>query len=154
MRSQAATTADIPSIAALWHQGWHQGHGDIAPSALVASRQMPEFLTRVEAHLPQTHVLYQEGQLAGFFMIEGEEIYQFYVAETFQGSGVARHLMAEAEAVLAGKQAWLACSVGNMRAARFYEKSGWQRGATQAYEVETATGPQVVDIWRFEKDLR
>jgi GNAT superfamily N-acetyltransferase len=154
MHTEPASEADIEAIAALWHKGWHQGHGDFAPAALVATRVFSEFQERSRRHLPQTHVLRRDGQIAGFYMLEGDEVYQFYVAAAFQGQGVAAALMAQAEAALAGKLAWLACSEGNARAARFYEKAGWQRRGTQSYEAETAAGPQIVTIWRYEKDLR
>jgi hypothetical protein len=49
--------------------------------------------------------------------------------------------------------AWLACAVGNMRAARFYEKSGWHRAGTFVMLSETSNGPFPVDQWRFEKRL-
>lgn len=154
MQSEAATPGDIPTIAALWHRGWHQGHGDIATPELAAARVLPEFIARTTAHLGQTYVLRREGRIAAFFMLEGDEVYQFYVDSAFQGSGLAGALMAAAEERLAGRLAWLGCSVGNTRAARFYEKSGWQRQGEQAYEAETAAGPQMVRIWRYEKDLR
>lgn len=153
MKIEKATTADVAEVAALWHEGWHQGHAAIVPEALVASRQMAEFTARTSAWADRTYVARREGALAGFYMLEDDEIYQFYVASTFQGQGVAAALMASAERALAGRQAWLACSVGNERAARFYEKTGWVRRGEQVYEVETAAGPMNVTVWRYEKDL-
>jgi hypothetical protein len=40
-----------------------------------------------------------------------------------------------------------------MRAARFYEKSGWRLAGTFVMLSETSNGPFPVDQWRFEKRL-
>lgn len=150
---EPATDGDVAAIAALWHVGWHQGHAKIVPAALVTSRVLAEFIQRTGPRVAQTRVARQGGALAGFYMLDGDELYQFYVDAAFQGQGVAGALMAHAETALAGRRAWLACSVGNNRAAGFYNKAGWQRGAEVVYSVETATGSQDVTVWRFEKDL-
>jgi ribosomal protein S18 acetylase RimI-like enzyme len=53
-------------------------------------------------------------------------------------------LIADAEARLAQhgvETAWLACAVGNYRAARFYEKSSWHRAGTFVISSETSKGP-------------
>jgi ribosomal protein S18 acetylase RimI-like enzyme len=89
-------------------------------------------------------------------MLKGDELYQFYVAAEARGSGVAAELMDDAERQLAAggvSTAWLACAIGNERAARFYEKRGWRRVATMTYEAETSEGPFPIDNWRYEKDL-
>lgn len=153
MDIRPATPADVPLIAALWHLGWVQGHAAIAPPALTALRTQDEFVIRTKAHLKQTRVAWIDGQMAGFFMIDRDEIYQFYVAKAFQGSGTATALMAAAEAALGTGLKWLACSVGNDRAARFYEKSGWSQAGITPYEVETGDGPLVVEVGRYEKRL-
>jgi ribosomal protein S18 acetylase RimI-like enzyme len=64
--------------------------------------------------------------------------------------------MADAEANLASRgleTAWLACAVGNNRAARFYEKRGWHRVRTETSWLQTAEGQIPVEIWRYEKRL-
>lgn len=148
-----ATSDDISKIAALWHVGWMQGHAEIAPPALTALRTHSDFISRTTAHLSQTYVAWIDGQMAGFFMIDRDEIYQFYVAKDFQGLDTASKLMVAAETTLGVGMKWLACSVGNDRAARFYEKSGWAQAGIIPYEVETAKGPLVVEVWRYEKRL-
>jgi GNAT superfamily N-acetyltransferase len=154
MKLDKATPADIPALTALWHAGWHQGHAAFAPTALIASRTPSEFEGRLAARLDHTVVARKEGALAGFYMLDGDEVYQFYVDAAFQGQGVAGALMAAAEVALSGRMAWLACSMGNERAARFYAKAGWQHASEQVYQAETAKGPLEVTIIRFEKDLR
>lgn len=150
-----AERADIAALAAIWHEGWHVGHAAIVPPELVALRVPAEFEARVTAHLDQTFVARTKaGDVAGFFMLSPPELYQFYVAGTLRGKGIAASLMMAAERALAGQNAWLACSVGNARAAAFYTKSGWQKRDAETYAVETAKGLMDVQVWRFEKDLR
>jgi GNAT superfamily N-acetyltransferase len=150
-----ARQADVAALARLWHAGWHQAHARIVPPALVATRTPAEFEARVRRRVPQTRVMRApQGRIAGFFILEAEELYQFYIAQPFQGQGAAGVLMRAAEAALGPVQAWLACSVGNDRAARFYERCGWAREGVEAYAVETAQGPITIDVWRYQKDLR
>ncbi|WP_164660439.1 hypothetical protein [Tropicibacter sp. Alg240-R139] len=49
--------------------------------------------------------------------------------------------------------AWLACTVGNVRAARFYGKNGWVNARTETLRFETHVGSYPVKIWRFEKPM-
>ena len=51
------------------------------------------------------------------------------------------------------RRAWLACAIGNDRAARFYEKCGWTRMGTMINEAETSRGPFSLEVWRYEKQL-
>lgn len=153
MQITQAKTADIPALAALWHEGWHLGHGDVVPAALVKRRTLAEFSDRIGDHLARVQIAWIGADIAGFFMLKGDELEQFYVAPSLHGRGVATQLMTQAEAALGTGPKWLACSVGNDRAARFYEKSGWLRLARQAYAVETHKGPLVLDIWRYVKTL-
>jgi hypothetical protein len=65
-------------------------------------------------------------------------------------------LIADAEARLAKsgiETAWLACAIGNQRAARFYEKCGWRCVGVVTYEAETSTGTFPIEVWRYEKNL-
>ncbi len=153
MKIIPAHPRDAADIARIWHAGWHQAHASIVPAVLTASRTPQEFSTRTHAHLGQTRLAWLDGEIVGFFMLDHDELYQFYVSASVQGKGVAAGLMHAAEAALGPGGKWLACTVGNARAARFYEKCGWARAATTPYEVETRAGPQVVNVWRYEKDL-
>src|SRR5882672_3051390 len=79
-----------------------------------------------------------------------------FAAPEAHGSGVAAALIADAEARLAARgveTAWLACAIGNTRAARFYEKSGWRRVGTVINPAETSSGPFPLEVWRYEKRL-
>jgi GNAT superfamily N-acetyltransferase len=89
-------------------------------------------------------------------MLKGDELYQFYVAREARGSGVAAVLLADAEARLAERgvtTAWLACAIGNNRAARFYERCGWARARTQVNRLETPDGLFEFEVWRYEKAM-
>lgn len=153
MQFRKAEIGEAAFIAAMWHRGWHEGHAAHVAADLVAMRTAEEFKMRTAARIGQTTVLEVEGQIAGFHMLDGDELYQFYVSKGFRGTGVASTLMHHAEGALAGRLAWLACAVGNDRAARFYEKSGWIQAAIEDYSVETANGPKAVPCRRYEKNL-
>ena len=89
-------------------------------------------------------------------MLKGDELYQLFVVADSRGTGVAATLMDDAERQLASRgvsTAWLACAIGNDRAARFYEKCGWVRVATITYQAETSEGPFAIENWRYEKRL-
>ena len=50
--------------------------------------------------------------------------------------------------------AWLACAIGNQRAARFYEKRDWRRVGNMINRLETATtGIFPLEVWRYEKSV-
>ena len=46
------------------------------------------------------------------------------------------------------------CAVGNERAARFYEKCGWQHARTVTYQPDAADGAPPLEVWAYEKRLR
>jgi hypothetical protein len=50
-------------------------------------------------------------------------------------------------------EAHLGCAIGNDRAARFYEKTGWRRAGVVPEMVETSAGPFRLSVWRYEKGL-
>jgi GNAT superfamily N-acetyltransferase len=80
--------------------------------------------------------------------VKGDELYPLFVSAQSRGSGVAAALIADAEARLFDsgvKTAWLACAIGNERAAKFYEKCGWRCAGTMVNLAETSR--------RYEKTL-
>lgn len=153
MEIRRADKADVQAIARMWHRGWHLGHAAVVDTALVQLRVPKEFVARTQSHLAQTYVSVIGAEIAGFFMINGDELYQFYLDAPYHGSGLARELMAQAELRLAGPRAWLACSVGNERAAAFYGKAGWENTGVEVFEAETSEGSCPVNVWRFEKTV-
>jgi GNAT superfamily N-acetyltransferase len=156
MGIRAAKPADLKALAVLWHDGWHDAHAVLVPADLVRRRTPDSFHARMRAMLPTVRTLGPVGAPLGFHFIKGDELNQFYVTAAARGQGVAARLMADGEARLADlgiDLAWLACVVGNDRAARFYEKSGWRRAGVVKEPVETAEGPFDLDVWRYEKAL-
>ncbi|MDB5454443.1 MAG: GCN5-related N-acetyltransferase [Caulobacter sp.] len=110
----------------------------------------------MRAALPRVRTLGPVGAPLGFHLIKDDEFYQFYVAAEARGTGAAAALMADAEATLAAQgveTAWLACAIGNARAARFYEKSGWTLARVEGVPTETSSGLFPLDVWRYEKRL-
>jgi ribosomal protein S18 acetylase RimI-like enzyme len=97
------------------------------------------------------------GDPVGFCIVTGAELYQLYVSARSRGSGVSAALIADAEARLSesGVQtAWLACAIGNERAARFYEKRGWSRVGTMVYRLDASAGASSLEVLRYEKSVR
>ncbi|MEO0915115.1 MAG: GNAT family N-acetyltransferase [Pseudomonadota bacterium] len=151
-----AGEADIAGIAHLWHAGWHDGHAAVVPDALVALRTPESFADRTRAHLAGMRVALLGDQLAGFFLLKGNELNQFYVAADARGRGVAQAMMGEAMRVLraAGvERAWLYCAPGNARAERFYARCGWENMGQETVGFETSAGPFELPVIRFERAL-
>lgn len=147
---------DLEALVRLWHDGWHDAHAAHVPPALVALRTPENFRARAIKHLPVMRVYVRGDQPVGLHYLSGDELDQFYVAAVARGTGVAARLMADAEDCLrrAGHEsAWLACAIGNERAARFYEKSGWRRNGTMTFHTETLSGSLPLEAWRYEKRL-
>ena len=151
-----AAPSDVERLTAIWFEGWHDAHDALVPPLLVRLRTRDSFRDRLSAELDTVRVIGDGGNAQGFAMIRGAELYQFYVAASARGAGVATRLIRHVEAELAAsgvEVAWLACAVGNARAARFYEKSGWRRVATATVDSDTTEGPVPVRLWRHEKAL-
>jgi GNAT superfamily N-acetyltransferase len=153
---RAAEEREIHHLARLWYQGWQDAHAQICPAELRRLRTLDSFRHRLQAALPDTRVVGTLGAPRGFCITKGDELYQIYVSEQARGSGIAAALMADAEGRLAKsgvELAWLACAIGNDRAARFYEKSGWRRVGVVTYQAETSAGTFPLEVWRYEKRL-
>ena len=140
---RAADASELEHLARIWHEGWHDAHAHIAPEGLVKARTLERFRARLAAALAETFVIGPPGAPDGFFMLKDDELYQFYVARSARGSDIAATLMDAAEAEFARRgivMAWLACGIGNHRAARFYEKRGWVNARTMTNRLETPEG--------------
>jgi ribosomal protein S18 acetylase RimI-like enzyme len=153
---RSAAPSELDSIAQLWHDVWFETHAHLVPPSLIRLRTFENFRERLEAALDQVRVVGPQGAPVGFCMTKKDELYQIWVAPAARGTGAAAALMADAEQRIARQgyeKAWLACSVGNERAARFYEKCGWINTGVVNYPADTAEGPVGVDVWRFERAL-
>jgi GNAT superfamily N-acetyltransferase len=152
-----AMEADLDCLAEIWHQGWHQAHAHLVPAELTRLRTLPNFRERLQAALPDLRVVGPPGVPMGFCQLKHDELFQLYVSAESLGSGVAAALIADGESRLAQQGvevAWLACAIGNERAARFYEKAGWARAGVMINDAETSAGPFPLEVWRYEKRLR
>jgi GNAT superfamily N-acetyltransferase len=157
MSVRAAEAGEIDHLARLWHEGWNDAHGKLAPAGLVRARTLDSFRERLAAALEDTRVIGPAGAPLGLCMIKDDELYQLFVARQARGTGVAAALIADGEARLAERgfsTAWLACAIGNDRAARFYEKCGWVMARTVVNRMETPAGVFEVAIWRYEKAVK
>jgi len=135
---------------------WQDGHAHVIPEELTRLRTEDSFRPRLHAALARTRVIGRPGEPVGFCIVEGDELYQLFVAREARGSGAAAALLEDGEARLAhaGVQvASLACAIGNQRAARFYEKSGWRRTGTMVSHLQTTAGTFDLEVWRYEKRL-
>jgi GNAT superfamily N-acetyltransferase len=156
MDVRAAEEGEIGLLARIWYDGWQDAHAQIVPAELTRLRTLESFRERLRAALPNVRVIGPSGEPLGFCIVQGNELYQLFVTARSRGSGVAAALIADAEARLADSgagTAWLACAIGNERAARFYEKCGWRRVGTMVNQLETSSGTFPLEVWRYEKSL-
>jgi len=156
MDVRPAEEHEIDHLAQVWFDGWHGSHASIVPAALTRLRTRENFRDRLRAALPDIRVVGPAGSPVGFCVVKGDELYQLFVSAEARGSGAAAALIADGEARLSAsgvKTAWLACAIGNDRAARFYEKSGWRRVGTMINPAETSEGTFPLETWRYEKSL-
>jgi GNAT superfamily N-acetyltransferase len=148
--------AEVDALARVWHDAWRDAHARIVPAAIVRMRTRERFRDRLLGNLGAVRVAGPVGAPIGFYMLKEAELDQLFVAASSRGTGVAQALIADAEERLAAAgvaTAWLACAIGNTRAARFYEKCGWRRAGTVASTVDTLEGPLWLEMWRYEKRL-
>ncbi len=156
MKVRSADERDLDQLAQVWFDGWHEAHAQIVPPELTRLRTVESFRDRLRAALPDVRVVDASGVPVGFSVVKGDELYQLFVSAHARGSGVAAALIADAELRLRAngvETAWLACAIGNERAARFYQKCGWHRVGTMLNQAETSAGTFPLDVWRYEKRL-
>lgn len=151
-----AEDIEIDQIARVWFDAWRDAHASLAPPDLTRQRTLESFRQRIADAITEVRVIGPVGTPLGLCMIKQDELYQLFVAALARGTGAAAALLADGEARLAesGVQtAFLACAIGNDRAARFYEKHGWCRVGSMMSRLETPEGEFVLEVWRYEKTL-
>src|ERR1700686_4116896 len=157
MNIRDAEIAEIGLLAKIWYDGWQDAHARILPVELARLRTLESFSERLRAALASVRVAGAVNAPVGFCILKGDELYQLYVSSQARGSGVAAALVVDAEARLGESgvgTAWLACAIGNERAARFYEKCGWPRDGTMFEYLEIPDGTFPLEVWRYEKSLK
>lgn len=148
---------EIDHLAKVWYDGWQEAHARIVPAELTRLRTLESFRDRLAAAIARIRVIGPRGAPVGFCIVKDEELYQLFVSAPARGLGVAARLIDDGEARLAAAgvdTAWLACAIGNDRAARFYEKRGWRRVGNMINDVETSDGTFTLEVWRYEKSLK
>ena len=156
MNVREAITEDIETLAQIWYEGWRDAHAAIVPEELAKIRTLDNFRERLPGLLAETRVIGDIGNPLGFSVTKDDELYQLYVSRDARGTGSAQKLIAEVEQRLASrgiKTAWLGCAIGNDRAARFYEKSGWHLARNYVSELPVPDGIFKLEVWRYEKEL-
>lgn len=156
MKTREAKESELDRLASIWYDGWQDAHARILPVELARYRTLESFRHRLQTALPDVRVAGAPSQPLGFCIIKGDELYQLYVSAGARGSGVAAALLADAEqrlSTLGVKTAWLACAIGNERAAKFYEKNGWHRVGNMISRLPTPDGLFPIEVWRYEKNL-
>ena len=153
---RAADSTEIDQIAAVWYESWQDAHAAIVPAELTRARTLEQFRQRIHDGLANVRVVDPLGGPVGFCIVKADELYQLFVSAAARGSGAAAALIADAEARLhegGVETAWLACAIGNDRAAKFYEKHGWSRVGTVVSRLDTPNGEILLEVWRYEKRL-
>jgi GNAT superfamily N-acetyltransferase len=148
-----AVAEDIEVLAQIWMEGWADAHDGLLPWELRHQRTLPGFRQRLVDGLGSTSVAVAGGKPVGFAMIKQDELDQLYVARNARGTGAALRLVSAAldQIRQAGhRRAWLACAIGNHRAARFYEKAGWTLAGVVTIRLDTADGDVPLEVWRYE----
>ena len=152
-----ATKGEVESLAKIWYDAWQDAHAEILPAELGRTRTLENLAERLGELFEDLRVVGDVDQPLGFSITKDDELNQLYVAAAARGKGVAQKLIAEVEERLADQgvsTAWLACAVGNDRAARFYDKSGWRLARSVVNELKLPEGVFHIEVWRYEKALR
>lgn len=153
---QYAKEEHLTDIVRIWYDGWSDAHAAIVPPALTQMRTLESLEKRATDRLASTRVMMCDGDVTAFHMIKGDELDQFYVGRAYRGKGAAKALIDDAESIFVAsgiETAWLACAIGNERAAAFYRKAGWAFTRVMPLSAYVESGSFTLDVWRFEKQL-
>jgi GNAT superfamily N-acetyltransferase len=125
-----ATPADAAAIAAVQARAWRHAYADI-----IEPEDMPtpeERAPRYAAYInggSDVFVWDQDGRVAGFAAVDGDELRAIYVEPRAQGAGVGTALLSAAVAALRASghaEAFLWTFEANGLARAFYERHGWE----------------------------
>ncbi|TQV69611.1 GNAT family N-acetyltransferase [Exilibacterium tricleocarpae] len=156
MNVRTATEAELDLLASIWYDGWQDAHARILPAELARHRTLESFRHRLQSNLQNVRVAGSPDEPLGLCITSDDELYQLYVSASARGSGLAAALLTDAEERLSSlgvQTAWLACAIGNTRAAKFYEKHGWNRVGNMTSQLPTPDGVFPLEVWRYEKGL-
>jgi GNAT superfamily N-acetyltransferase len=125
-----ATVDDAAAIASIQARGWRHAFADIVePEHMPEPEQQEPRFAEFIAGGGEVYVWDQDGQVAGFATLEGDELRAIYVDPPAQGAGVGSALLdAAVEALRAAghAEAFLWTFEANGLARAFYERHGWE----------------------------
>ncbi len=156
MTPRPFTPDDIPTLARLWHDGWHEAHAAHVPIDLSEMRTLDSFAARLDTMQARTRVIGPVGAPLGICAIEADELDQLFVAPEGRGTGAAAALLRDGEARLAAAgvaRAHLFCLAENDVAARFYARQGWDDMGLHLMGPPATVRPFELRCIRFEKSL-
>ncbi len=157
MNLRPACCQDIYHIAKVWHEGWKDGHTGLVPDELYQYRTFDSFIPRVEERIKDTLVSESaDDEINGFVTVKGNELEQIFVAQSYRGTGLAKKLIKAGEDMLLKNgqtDVYLVVVVGNDRARKFYEKSGWILEDAVDYMAQIQSGKLPVKCLKFTKKL-
>lgn len=135
---------EMPALAHLWHDGWHEAHAALLPPAFVARRVLAGFASRLSLPRQQDRLRCAgpRGAPLGLCIVKDHEIDPLLVAPAARGTGLATRLLADGEARLRAAGVTigeLACLPENIRATRFYRRHGW---IEERRELRRLEGPE------------
>ena len=130
---RVATPADADAVAAYHLRCFTKTYSS---QLLAGELEAPDPAgTRQQLHdwfLPgsefETRVAVVDGVPIGHFTVSGHQLVHLFVEPGHQGMGLGRHLLAQAEAMIAAgghRDLELHARVDNLAAIAFYEKAGW-----------------------------
>lgn len=156
MEIRNAVFSECEVLSHIWYRAWHEAHASILPAELVSDRTLAQFENRIRAALPTIRVAGPIGNPHGFCICKDSEVNQLFVTAEARGTGVAAALLQDAERRLwhAGiETGWLACAIGNERAARFYRKNGWRCSGSRINNLRLTNRVFPLTVWCFVKHL-
>jgi GNAT superfamily N-acetyltransferase len=125
-----ATVDDAAAIASIQARGWRHAFADIVePDRMPDPEEQGPRLADFIAGGGEIHVFDQDGRIAGFAIVQGNELRALYVDPPAQGAGVGSALLAAAVEALRANghaEAFLWTFEANGLARAFYERHGWE----------------------------
>lgn len=155
---------DIPPLARLWYDVWHETQADPLPKELSALRNLSDFERRLRGMTHNVRAIGPAGAPDAFCAIQETpddqygtvELYQLFVAQSARRSGAGRILMEDAEIRMrkhGHSRAHLKCLSDNIAALTFYKSCGWDILGIKDVHLDTSAGPFKVACTVLQKDL-